>query len=103
MEERETLLGLQPKSCQEKLLWANHRASELEKEVKKANLEIGILKSELEELKHDMKTNQLGALIIKNKKHKERQQDYENRIKDLKRENAVLLQRVINLQTIEKK
>lgn len=102
MDERETLMNLQPQTCQEKLLWANHHVSELKKDLKKANLEIGILKSELQELHHEMKTSQLGALIVKNKKHKERQQDYENRIKDLKKENAVLMQRVINLQTNEK-
>jgi hypothetical protein len=71
MEERDTLLNLQPKTCQEKLLWANHHVSELERDLKKANLEKGILKSELEELKHHMKTSEIGALVIKNKKHKE--------------------------------
>ena len=46
-----------------------------------------------------MKQEEKGALILKNKKLQIQIQDKENRIKDLKKENELFLQKIIKLQT----
>lgn len=97
-DPQEPLMSLHPKSSQEKLLWCRSQNEELIKKLKEANLEIGMLKSEIEEFKHLMKTEEVGALILKNQRHRNLQNDLENKIRDLKRHNAALLQRIINLQ-----
>lgn len=57
-----------------------------------------MLKSDIEEFKHLMKTEEVGALILKNQNHRILKKDLDNRIRDLKKQNAALLQRIINLQ-----
>jgi len=97
----EPLMNLHPKTSGEKLLWERSKNEELIGHVKAYQLEIGILRSEIDQLKHEMKSVELGALILKNKKMKATLIDLENRIKDLKRENALYLEKIIKLQTMK--
>ena len=95
----EPLMNLRPKTPEEKVLWLEFEKKQLEESNRKLNMELGMLQSEIDELKDLMKTEEKGALILKNKKLKAELLDKENRIKDLKRENALFLERVIKLQT----
>lgn len=97
----EPLMNLHPKTPSEKLLWERSKNEELTLKVKALQLEIGILTSQLDELKHEMKSEELGALILKNRKMKDTLKDLENRIKDLKRDNALYLEKIIKLQTMK--
>lgn len=97
--EQEPLMSLRPKTAEEKLLWAELENKQLYEETKQLKFEIGVLKSEIIELKDSMKQEEKGALILKNKKLKEEIKDKENRIKDLKKENQLYLQKIIKLQT----
>ena len=58
-----------------------------------------MLQSEIDELKDLMKTEEKGVLILKNKTLKAQIKDLENRVKDLKKENQLFLQKIIKLQT----
>jgi FtsZ-binding cell division protein ZapB len=62
-------------------------------------MEIGMLQSEIDEIRHLMRTEEKGALIIKNKTYKQQIKDLENKVRDLKRENERYLDRIIKLQT----
>lgn len=97
--EEEPLMNLRPKTPEEKVLWLEFEKKNLEEENRKLNMEIGMLQSEIDELKDQMKQEEKGALIIKNKTYKQQIRDLENRLKDLKRENAQYLDRIIKLQT----
>ena len=94
----ETLLHLRPKTAEEKLLWAESTIIKLNEEKSILQQRIGMLQSDLDELKHDMKTNEKDALILKNKNLKLQVIDKDNRIKDLKSTNEQLLDKVIRLQ-----
>ena len=102
MTDNEPLMTLNPQTCQEKLIWERYKSSELEKENRSLKLNLGILKSEIDELNHHMKNDDKGALILKTRNQKGTIKDLENKVKDLKSENAALLQRVINLQLNQK-
>ena len=97
----EPLMNLHPKTSGEKLLWERSKNEELTGHVKAYQVEIGVLRSEIDQLKHEMKSVELGALILKNRKMKATLIDLENRIKDLKRENALYLEKIIKLQTMK--
>ena len=94
----EPLINLRPKTIEERLLWASLDNEKLTQKVKDLNFKIGILNSEIDEIKHLMKQEEKGALILKNKKLTEQIKDKENRIKDLKRDNELFLQKIIKLQ-----
>jgi regulator of replication initiation timing len=94
----EPLMNLRPKTIEERLLWASLDNEKLTQKVKDLNFKIGILNSEIDEIKHLMKQEEKGALILKNKKLTEQIKDKENRIKDLKRDNELFLQKIIKLQ-----
>jgi hypothetical protein len=95
----EPLMNLRPKTLEEKILWLEFEKKKLEESNSKLNMEIGILQSEIDELKDLMKTEEKSALILKNRKLKVELIDKDNRIKDLKRENELFLQKIIKLQT----
>lgn len=95
----EPLMNLRPKTPEEKVLWLEFEKKQLEESNRNLNMEIGMLQSEIDELKDLMKTEEKGALILKNKRLKAEILDKENRIKDLKKENELFLQKVIKLQT----
>lgn len=97
--EEEPLMNLRPKTPEEKILWLEYEKTQLEETNRKLNMEIGMLQSEIDELKDLMKSEEKGALIIKNKNYKQQIKDLENRVKDLKRENEKYLERIIKLQT----
>jgi hypothetical protein len=95
----EPLMNLRPKTPEEMIVWLKFEKEELQKTVTKLNIEIGMLQSEIDELKDLMKIEEKGALILKNKRLKDELRDKENRIRDLKRENELFLQKIIKLQT----
>ena len=97
--EDEPLMNLRPKTPEEKVLWLEFEKKNLEEENRKLNIEIGMLQSEIDELRDLMKTEEKGSLIIKNKKYKQQIKDLENRVKDLKKANEQYLDRIIKLQT----
>lgn len=97
--EDEPLMNLRPKTPEEKVLWLELEKKNLEEENRKLNIEIGMLQSEIDELRDLMKTEEKGSLIIKNKKYKQQIKDLENRVKDLKKANEQYLDRIIKLQT----
>ena len=96
--EQEPLMNLRPKTPEEKLIWLEHEKKELQKDNQRLNMEIGMLQSEIDELKDLMKTEEKSALILKNKLYKNQIRDLENRVKDLKKENELFLQKIIKLQ-----
>ena len=97
--EHEPLMNLRPKTPEEKVLWLEFEKKQLEESNSNLNMEIGMLQSEIDELKHLMKTEEKSALILKNKLYKSQIRDLENRVKDLKKENELFLQKIIKLQT----
>ena len=98
----EPLMNLRPQSDTEKLLWERQKSTELTEELKIVKTDLGALQMELEELKHEMKTQELGALILKNKKLKQTLKDRENKIKDQNQEIEQLFDRIVKLQTPSK-
>jgi phosphate uptake regulator len=98
----EPLMNLRPQSDTEKLLWERQKSTELTEELKIVKTDLGALQMELEELKHEMKTQELGALILKNKKLKQTLKDRENKIKDQNKEIEQLCDRIVKLQTPSK-
>lgn len=96
--EQEPLMNLRPKTPEERMLWLEFEKKQLEESNRALNMEIGMLQSEIDELKDLMKNEEKGALILKNKKLKTQLQDKENRVRDLKRENELFLQKIIKLQ-----
>lgn len=95
----DTLMNLRPKTPEEKVLWLEFEKKQLEESNRNLNMEIGMLQSEISEMKDLMKAEEKGALILKNRKLKVELIDKDNRIKDLKRENELFLQKIIKLQT----
>jgi len=96
--EDDTLIHLRPKTSEEKLIWAEASIDTLKKENSELKKEIGILHSDIAELKHEMKSDQYGALLLKHKNLKVQMLDKDNRIKDLKKTNEQLMDKVIRLQ-----
>jgi regulator of replication initiation timing len=97
--EEEPLMNLRPKTPEERVLWLEFEKKELVQQNQKLNMEIGILQSEIDEMKHLMKTEEKGALIIRNRKLKELLIQKKERIKALEKENELFLQKIIKLQT----
>ena len=98
----EPLMNLIPQSDTEKLLWERQKSTELTEELKIVKTDLGALQMELEELKHEMKTQEIGTLILKNKKLKQTLKDRENKIKDQNKEIEQLFDRIVKLQTPSK-
>ena len=96
--EQEPLMNLRPRTPEEKVLWLEFEKKQLEESNRNLNMEIGMLQSEIDELKDLMKTEEKSALILKNRKLKAELLDKENRVRDLKRENELFLQKIIKLQ-----
>jgi len=94
----EILMHLRPQTADEKLIWSSHHVSKLQEQNRQLAVKIGVLESELAELRYEMKTNEKDALILKNRNLKLQIKDKENRIKDLKQTNEQLLDKVIRLQ-----
>lgn len=97
--EEEPLMNLRPKTPEERMLWLEFEKKELIQENQKLNIEIGILQSEIDEMKHLMKTEEKGALIVRNKNLREALVQKKEKIKALEKENDLFLQKIIKLQT----
>lgn len=97
-EHDDTLMHLRPKTAEEKLMWAERSVDNLKKENSELKIQVGVLQSDIEELKHEMKSNQYGALLLKHKNLKNQMIDKDNRIKDLKKTNEQLIDKIIRLQ-----
>jgi len=100
MIEDDPLMSAKPKTCQEKLLWERARTEELNKEVKSLRHEVGVLTSELQEMKYLMKTEQVGVLILTNKSINKKIIALELKNKVLKREYEKLFLELIKLKNI---
>jgi regulator of replication initiation timing len=98
----EPLMNLRPQSEAEKLLWERQKNMELTEELRIVKFNLGVLQTELEELKHEMKTEEVGALILKNKKLKQTLKDKEEQCKEQKKEIEQLFDRIVKLQTPSK-
>ena len=98
----EPLMNLRPQSEAEKLLWERQKNVELTEELRIVKFNLGVLQTELEELKHEMKTEEVGALILKNKKLKQTLKDKEEQCKEQKKEIEQLFDRIVKLQTPSK-
>ena len=96
--EDDTLMHLRPKTAEEKLMWADLSIDKLKHENSELKKQIGILQVDIEELKYEIKSNQYGALLLKHKNLKAQMLDRDNRIKDLKKTNEQLMDKVIRLQ-----
>ena len=94
----EPLMNLRPKTSEEKMLWLEYEKKELVLENKKLNMEIGVIQSELDEIKHLMKSDEKGALILRNKALKELLRQKKEKIKSLEKDNDNFLQKIIKLQ-----
>ena len=99
MAEEEPLMNLRPKTTYEKLLWEREITKQLKEELKQSEYEKGELQSELDELKHRMKKDQKGALILKNRKLEEAAKTKNQTIKKLKEDKEELILSVVRLQT----
>jgi hypothetical protein len=98
MEEK-PLMSFRPKTSEEKIVWLEYENKKLVETNSLLNIELGIMQSEIDELKDLMKYQEKGVLILKNKRLAIQIKDMENRIKDLKKENGLFLQKIIKLQT----
>jgi regulator of replication initiation timing len=98
----EPLMNLRPQTEAEKLLWERQKNVELTEELRIVKFNLGVLQTELEELKHEMKTEEVGALILKNKKLKQTLKDKEEQCKEQKKEIEQLFDRIVKLQTPSK-
>lgn len=98
----EPLMNLRPQSEAEKLLWERQKNVELTEELRIVKFNLGVLQTELEELKHEMKKEEVGALILKNKKLKQTLKDKEEQCKEQKKEIEQLFDRIVKLQTPSK-
>lgn len=98
----EPLMNLRPQNDAEKLLWERQKNTELTEELRIVKFNLGVLQTELEELKHEMKQEEVGALILKNKKLKQTLKDKEEQCKEHKREIEQLFDRIVKLQTPSK-
>lgn len=79
----DTLMSLNPKSSFEKLLWEKARTKELKKENKELRFEIGVLKSELDELKDSKELSKLAT-------YKENLKHLQKKLRQYKMENEKL-------------
>ena len=98
----EPLMNLRPQTEAEKLLWERQKNVELTEELRIVKFNLGVLQTELEELKHEKKTEEVGALILKNKKLKQTLKDKEEQCKEQKKEIEQLFDRIVKLQTPSK-
>ena len=93
-ESEQPLMSLRPSEPFQLLLWERNRSKEQAEEIKRLNLEIGMLKSELDELRAEMKTSNLGQMIIKLRKQNDTVDELRKTIKKYKSDNELLLGKI---------
>ena len=96
--ERETLMNIRPTTIQEKLMWERLHNKSLLEENKSLKLEVGMLNADIEELKYEMKSNEVGSLILKAKHQTEEIKGLKAKLSKIKLENKKLLERLIQAQ-----
>lgn len=101
----ETLISKTPKTEFEKLIWERHMNAEMLKELTLIREEKGKLESEISHVKYKMKEMQemmkkdnVGALVVKNKKLKDMNDKKDVKIRGYKKDNDTLMKGLIRLQ-----
>lgn len=95
-------MNIRPLSDSEKILWEKQKYDVLDQEMKQLKKDFSISQKELEDLKYELTTQEIGVLIIENKKLKEILKDKEEESKIQKREIELLFDRIVKLQTPSK-
>jgi len=98
MEEPEVLMHLRPQTTQEKLLWERESNKNFVEEIKTLKERNAQLEAALSELRQRMKTEQVGALILKNHKLQDQLNEKDLKIKAYKKEKEQLLLNLVRLQ-----
>lgn len=93
-ESEQPLMSLRPSEPFQLLLWERNRSKEQAAEIKRLNLEIGMLKSELDELRAEMKQDNLGQIIIKLRKQNDTVEELRKAIKKYKSDNELLMGKI---------
>lgn len=96
---QETLMPLRPKTDKDLLVWEKAKSKDLEEKLEASQIKNGELQSELDELKHRMKKEQVGALILKNNRLAKKGNEKDQKIRSLKKTNADLLASLVRLQS----
>lgn len=96
--ERETLMNIHPKTIQEKLMWERLHNKSLLEENKSLKLENGMLNADIEELKYEMKNEEVGSLVLKVKHQLTEIKGLKDKLSRIKLENKKLLERLIQAQ-----
>ena len=94
----ETLISLHPKTAEEKLLFAESYIAELLEKNKILAMENGYLKSEMDELRYEMKHSDVGALIIKQQNQADQINGLRTKLRKAKLDEEKLIDKVIRLQ-----
>ena len=94
----EPLINLYPKTAEEKLLFAESFIAELKEENKRLAMENGYLESEMAELRHEMKSDTVGALMLKRDNQAEQINNLRAKLRKTELDGERLLQKVIQYQ-----
>jgi len=99
------LMHKTPQTDFEKLIWERHMNKELVEELKAQRLANGILQSEIDEVNHEMKElkqamlkNQVGIVVLKNKRLQALGDSKDAKIRSLNKRNQELMQNLIKFQ-----
>jgi hypothetical protein len=102
--EREKLMSLRPETTTEKLLWERHMNKTLAEELKRTKMELGVVRSELDELRHNVKNgkdlpSKYAALLLKHSSVIKSQKERDDKIRDLKKEvESLIIKIALNLK-----
>jgi hypothetical protein len=94
----ESLINLYPKTAEERLFFAESYIAELLEKNKRLSLENGIIASELEEYKYEMKQDNKGALILKQENQVKLIKELNEKLRKVKKDNENLIIKVAQLQ-----
>lgn len=94
----ETLINIRPKTAEEKLLFAELHIAELLEEKKRLSIENGYLQADLDEYKHQMKQEQLGALILKQQNQAKLINELRAKLRKVTLDNEKLITKVAQYQ-----
>lgn len=80
----EVLINLRPQTTHEKLIWERSHNKELKKQVSELKIQLGELQSDYDELIYRMKKEEIGSLILKNRKQKDKVKELNDKLKKMK-------------------
>lgn len=95
----EALINFKPETDFEKLLFANNQIKDLKKELKETKIKLGILQSEKDELQSLLSDTKTGLQKYQNLKEQNAKKD--TTIRDLKKSNRELVQKLVKYQINE--